>query len=34
MMALELMDLGYDAGKVKALSGGFPRWRELGYPTG
>jgi hypothetical protein len=32
-MALELIDLRYDAGLVKALKDGFPRWRELGYPT-
>lgn len=33
IMALELMNVGYDVDKVEALSGGFLRWRELGYPT-
>jgi hypothetical protein len=32
-MALELLNLRYDLDKLKALSGGFPRWRQLGYPT-
>ncbi len=33
IMALELMNLGYDVDNVKALHGGFLRWKELGYPT-
>ena len=33
MMALELMDQRYDIDEVKALSQGFMRWKELGYPT-
>ena len=33
MMALELMNLGYDVDNVKALKGGYLRWKELGYPT-
>ena len=33
IIALELMNIGYDVDKVKALSGGFLRWLELGYPT-
>jgi hypothetical protein len=32
-MALELKDLGYEAAKIRALKGGFPRWRELAYPV-
>jgi hypothetical protein len=32
-VALELIDLRYDADKVKALKGGINRWRELGYAT-
>ena len=32
-MALEVLNLGYDADKVKALSGGLIRWQELDYPT-
>lgn len=33
LMALEMMNLGYDVNKVRALGGGFLRWKELGYPT-
>ena len=33
IMALELMNLGYDVDKVKALGQGYARWKELGYPT-
>jgi hypothetical protein len=33
MMALEMLNLRFDLDKLKALSGGFPRWRELGYPV-
>jgi rhodanese-related sulfurtransferase len=32
VMAIELLDLRYEADMVKALKGGLPRWRELGYP--
>jgi rhodanese-related sulfurtransferase len=32
VMALDLMNLMFDADKVKALHDGIPRWRELGYP--
>ena len=32
LMGIELLDLRYDPDKVKALKGGLPRWRELGYP--
>lgn len=31
-MIVELLKLGYDRNKVKALRGGSIRWRELGYP--
>jgi len=33
IMAVELMNLGYDVDKVRALRGGFLRWRELDYPA-
>lgn len=33
IMALELMNLGYDADNVRALNGGYLRWKELDYPT-
>jgi len=33
MMALELKSQRYDIDEVKALSQGFMRWKELGYPT-
>jgi rhodanese-related sulfurtransferase len=33
LAALELLNLRYDADKVKPLKDGIPRWRELGYPT-
>jgi len=33
IMVLELRGLRYDFDKVKALRGGFPRWRMLGYPA-
>jgi rhodanese-related sulfurtransferase len=32
-MALELVGLGYDADKIRALSKGFSRWQELGFPV-
>ena len=32
LVALELIGLRYDLEKVKALSGGIPRWRELDFP--
>jgi rhodanese-related sulfurtransferase len=32
VMALDLLNLMFDADKVKALHDGIPRWRELGYP--
>jgi len=31
-MALELIQLGYDTDKVKALEGGSLRWEDLEYP--
>jgi len=31
-MALELIRLGYDNGKVKVLEGGLVKWDEAGYP--
>lgn len=31
-MALEMINLGYNADKIRALSKGFSRWQELGYP--
>jgi len=33
IMALELMKLGYDSDNIRALNGGFLRWKELDYPT-
>jgi rhodanese-related sulfurtransferase len=33
IMALELINLGYDVDNVRALSVGFLRWKELDYPT-
>jgi rhodanese-related sulfurtransferase len=33
LMALDLINLGYEANNVRALSGGWLRWKELGYPT-
>jgi len=33
LMALEMMNLGYDVNYVRALSGGWLRWKELDYPT-
>ena len=33
LMVMEMVDLRYDADKVKALSGGILRWKELGYPV-
>lgn len=32
-MAQEVLNLGYDADKVRVLGGGLLRWLELGYPT-
>ena len=32
-MALNLIDVGYEVDNVRALSGGWLRWKELGYPT-
>ena len=32
IIALELLDLRYDADKVKVLKDGILRWKELGYP--
>lgn len=29
---LEMQQLGYDAGKIKALQGGLVRWEQLHYP--
>lgn len=29
LMALEMMNMGYDVNNVRALSGGFLRWKEL-----
>jgi rhodanese-related sulfurtransferase len=33
IMAFELIDLGYDPSKVRALSGGYMRWKGLNYPV-
>jgi len=33
IMALETMNLGYDTDNVRALNGGYLRWKELDYPT-
>ena len=33
IMALETMNLGYDTNNIRALNGGFLRWKELDYPT-
>ena len=33
IMALETMNLGYGTNNVRALNGGFLRWKELDYPT-
>ena len=33
IMAMELRSLRYDVDKVMALSQGFARWKDLGYPT-
>ena len=32
-LAEKLIGTGFDADKVKVLTGGLPRWLELGYPT-
>jgi|WetSurMetagenome_2_1015567.scaffolds.fasta_scaffold619781_2 rhodanese-related sulfurtransferase len=32
IMAMDLMNLCFDADKVKALHDGITRWRELGFP--
>ncbi len=33
VMCLDLLNLCFEADKVKALRDGIPRWRELGYST-
>ena len=33
IMVLEMMNLGYDTDNVRALKGGYLRWKELDYPT-
>ena len=33
IMALEMMNLGYDVDNVRALEGGYLRWKELNYPV-
>ena len=33
LMASESIDLGYDRSKVRTLSGGYLRWKELNYPV-
>ena len=33
IVALEMMNLGYDVDNVRALEGGYLRWKELDYPT-
>jgi rhodanese-related sulfurtransferase len=33
LMASESIDLGYDPSKVRTLSGGYLRWKELNYPV-
>lgn len=33
LMALNLINLGYEPDNVRALSGGWLRWKELGYPA-
>ena len=33
LMASESIDLGYDPSKVRVLSGGYLRWKELKYPV-
>lgn len=32
-MAQKLIGIGFDVENVKVLTGGLPRWLELGYPT-
>ena len=33
LMALDLINLGYEANNIRALSGGWLCWKELGYPS-
>jgi len=33
IMTLEMMNLGYDVENIRALGGGYLRWKELDYPT-
>jgi rhodanese-related sulfurtransferase len=33
VLAQDLLNLCFEAENVKALHDGFPRWKELGYPT-
>ena len=33
LMAIELINLGYDPSRVRALRGGYSRWKELDYPV-
>jgi rhodanese-related sulfurtransferase len=33
-MVMEMWELGYDHGKVKALKGGLARWEHLNFPLG
>jgi rhodanese-related sulfurtransferase len=33
LMALDLINMGYAPDNIRALSGGWLRWKELGYPS-